>query len=182
MSADRNISLLSGFVAAVALAFSGYQVAAGVEASREAQAKALENLRIWKDAYEALKPVNAQWPKAFGVGASAGSQDLVAIGQSLRLGEAGLSFDLNQLKSDKIESVSYEGVAVGLSRICVSGGALSGIGLGVTAPSMADLIRGIEHLQRRDIEIKSIDVSSANGQPSAVLGGLCVLVRSGEDV
>lgn len=182
MAADRNVSLLSGVVAALVLAFAGYKVAAGVESSREAQAKALENLRVWKDAYEALKPVNAQWPQAFSRGASAGSQDLVAIGQSLRLGEAGLSFDLNQLKSDKIEAVSYEGVAVGLSRICVAGGAVSGVGLGVTAPSMADLIRGIEHLQRRDIEIKSIDVSSSSGQPSAVLGGFCVLVRSGEDV
>ncbi len=182
MATDRNISLLSGVMAAVALTFAGYKVSIGVEASREAQAKALENLRIWKDAYEALKPVNAQWPQAFSLGAAAGSQDLVAIGQALRLGEAGLSFDLNQLKSDKIEAVTYEGVGVGLSRICVSGGASSGLGLGVTAPSMSDLVRGIEHLQRRDIEIKSIDVSASGGQPSAVLGGLCVLVRSGEDV
>lgn len=182
MAADRNVGLMSGLLAMCALAFAGYKVAAGVEASRDAQAKALENLRIWKDAYEALKPVEDQWRQAFSIGASAGSQDLVAIGQSLRLGEAGLNFDLNQLKSERIEAVSYEGVAVGLSRICVAGGSSTGLGLGVTAPSMADLIKGIEHLQRRDIEIQSIDVSSATGQPLATLGGLCVLVRSGDDV
>jgi hypothetical protein len=170
------MGLIAGAAIAVALAFGGYKASSGVEAAARAQALSLENLRVWKAAYQALEPVNAQWKEIFGISADAASQDLVAIGQALKLADSGLSYDINSLRSDKIEPVVFDGSSIGLNRICVSGGASAG--LGVSAPTMGGLIKGISELSRKDIEIGSISVSYVEGVPRASLGGLCVLVRS----
>ncbi|MFK4134804.1 hypothetical protein ACI2KR_21340 [Pseudomonas luteola] len=175
MSNDRTAGFVTAAVVLISMAVGGWKISTGIAVAAEAQSKALENLRTWKAAYQALLPVQKRWQSEFLEDADPKSQDLVEIGQSLRLNKGPLRYDINTLRSDRIESVSYQGVPVGLMRTCVSGG--NGPGLAVTADSMKELLQGINSLIRHDIELNRIEISSREGQPTANLGGLCVLVR-----
>ncbi|WP_415384900.1 hypothetical protein [Pseudomonas aeruginosa] len=175
MSNERVVAVVSGIVVAVAIAAGGWKVSTGIGEAVGAQAKALDNLRTWKAAYQALLPVQARWKESFEVAAEHGRQDLVGIGQSLRLSNSGLKFDINTLRSDRVEAVVFEGAPVGLLRTCVAGGDQSG--LQVSAETMRGMIKGITSMVRHDIELNRLDISSKDGKPVATLGGLCVLAR-----
>ena len=175
MSNERVVGVVAGVIVALAIGLGGWKASTGIGQAVTAQAKALENLRTWKAAYQALLPVREKWKEAFLVAAEPGRQDLVGIGQSLRLGSTGLQFNINTLRSDRVEAVVFEGSPVGLLRTCVAGGDQAG--LQVSADSMRAMLRGINSLVRHDIELNRLDITSLNGKPMATLGGLCVLVR-----
>ncbi|WP_455233527.1 hypothetical protein [Geopseudomonas aromaticivorans] len=170
--------LIVGAVLGAIIVYSGWVASTGMRQAAESQSKALDNFRAWLSAYEALLPVEGQWRETFRSGIDSRGQDLVEVARSLRLDEAGLSFSDVGLRSKSVESVAWEGVPVGLVRTCVTGG--DSDGLRVTASTMAELMKGISKLSRKDIEIDAITTRVDKGIPVAVLSGLCVLVRPEE--
>jgi hypothetical protein len=175
MSNERMVGFATGAVVLLAIAFGGWKASTGIAAAKQAQARALDNLLTWKAAYQALLPVKARWSESFQLSVDPAQQDMVGIGQSLRLAAGGLGYDINTIRSDRVESVLFEGVPVGLMRTCVSGG--DSTGLRVTADSMRTMLKGVSSLVRHDIEFNKLDVSSIDGRPVAMLSGLCVLSR-----
>jgi hypothetical protein len=179
MSNDRAVQLGVGVVVFLAISFSGWKASTGIQAAKDGQARALDNLLTWKAAYQALLPVKQRWDDSFQVSLGQDQQDMVGVGQQLRLTGGGLRYDINILRSSRVEAVSFEGVPVGLMRNCVAGGPSDS--LLVSAPSMREMLDGIGSLVRHDIELSKLEISAVEGQPVASLGGLCVLSRGEED-
>jgi len=174
-TSSNTLGWIVGILLAMVTILTGNQLAQGLKSVSDAQAIALENLRIWKAAYQALLPVKERWNSTFQVGVGSNEQDLVRIFSSLRLAESGLDADDTQIRGEKVESVTFNSVSVGLVRTCVGG---ESSGVKVNAKTMGGMIRGLEKMVRPDIEVGSISTMiDLTGRPMTIMGGLCVLVR-----
>jgi len=169
--------LLGGILLGGAFAFSGWTAATGMRQAANEQSAALDNMRAWRSAYEALRPVEDRWRENYQEGVDNHRQDLVEVARSLRLDEAGLTYSDKGLRSEVVESINYEGIEIGLIRTCVTD---QSQGFPVQAETMAGLVRGLERLNRKDLSLDGIETRVEAGVPTAVLEKLCVMVRSPE--
>jgi len=115
MLSNKNISLAVG--AALALAFLALTPKAwnGIGNIKERQVSSNIRLLEWKDAYQALLPVNDRWVATYPDGRLA--KDIVSLYRLIGLSRHGLFADIDKVSQSASSPVLVNGTQVGLQRL-----------------------------------------------------------------
>lgn len=175
-----NRYLILGSAIAMALAILGRLPGVIDEANSlvSKQEASNEKLVEWKQAYQALLPVNKQWIVTFRAAVEA--KDLLSIYKLFELESYGLAADIDLLQQVSASEVLVNGASVGLQKVCVG---LNSTGIELTSSSLAQLRSGIKLISmRRDIELGSIEYSYSgkgeSGHYLARIAPFCLIVRT----
>ena len=172
-----KLPLLISVVFAVVLGVQGVKAHRTLAEKAAAQESVTESVQRWKQSYLALADTMKRWESSYRREDSI--QDLVSLYSAVGLAEYGLRADIDNLILNKVEPVTQNDVAIGLTRICLaSAGSGDGASLEVQAPNYQTLFTGLQQLSRRqDIVIGTIAVKGDKAAPVANLGDFCVLLR-----
>lgn len=164
-----------GLSAVLGIQGSGaYQV---LGAKAQAQKAVTESVQLWKQSYLALGNAVKQWTADYRREDSV--QDLISLYAVVNLEQYGLQMNTDALALNKVEPVTKNGMAIGLTKICIASvGSGESAALEVKAPNYQTLFSGLKSLSdRKDIHISTITVKGAKASPVAHLGDFCVLMR-----
>lgn len=178
-----NLRKSGALLPMVALAFSAALVIQGSKAHRTLTQKSVvqdsvtESVQRWKQSYLALGDAVKEWGSRYRREDSV--QDLVSLYSIVNVEQYGLQMNTDALLLNKVEAVTRNDMAIGLTRICLaSAGSGNSSALEVTAPNYQALFSGIKSLaNRKDLQISTITVKGAKATPVAHLGDFCVLMR-----
>ena len=167
-----------------ALLFAGMTAAQTMKAHEamqskaQAQQEAVEDFQRWKRQYTELLPIDERWRASFKTLAEA--RDLYSIHRML--GDRPVS-NPDTFIVERIEPLTFESTPMRAWRVCVSSTDGQG-GLRFVEPGFALLFQGLDQLaERPDIQMNGLAVSYDKGQATAVVQGLCLILRdSGEEV
>jgi hypothetical protein len=141
-----------------------------------AQERATENIERWKQSYMALSGIIKRWESSYRHENSI--QDLMSLYNVIGLKEYGLQTDVDTMILNKVEPVTQNGSALGLTCVYLaSAGSGDSSGFEVRASSYQNLFAGLKQLSERpDIYIGMITIKG-DKTPVAKLGDFCVLLR-----
>lgn len=180
MLSNKNVSLVLGVglcLVFLSLTPKSWQTIGSIK-DRQIAA----NLRLieWKDAYQALLPVNKRWVKTYPDGLKA--RDIVSLYRLIDLPRHNLITDIDSVSQAASSDVVLNGVDVGLQKLCVG---TSGDVMRVEARSIKELREGLTGLSRRtDIDMGEIIFSfnAITQKPVAEIKGVCLKVRVVDDL
>jgi len=163
----------------------GFLIIAGVHSLKayrtlvekaEAQERVTESIERWKQSYAALVGTIKRWESSYRNENSI--QDLMSLYNAIGLKEYGLQTDVDTLILNKVEPVTQNGIALGLTCVyLVSADSGDGSSLVVRASNYQNLFAGLKRLSERpDIHIGMITIKG-DKTPTAKLGDFCVLLR-----
>lgn len=148
------------------------------------QSMANERLIEWKEAYQALLPVNERWKKAFISAAEV--PDQLSLTRVVNVEQYGLKLDTDRVTQIGSEEVQVNGMPVGVQKLCIGTGSA---GMEVSAKTMSELRTGMRGLaSRKDLEMGTIEYAFSKGNASkpdayvARISNFCVRVRAAEEV
>lgn len=177
MVTNRQIVLCLSAAISLIFLWQAPKAWSNLSAIKSRQIAANDRLVDWKQAYQALLPINAKWDGAFSTEAEA--SDLLKLYRIANIEQHGLRADVDQVRQVASEPLSVNGMDVGVAKICI---ATLGDTMQLTAPNMTSLRTGLISLsKRRDISMGSIEVGmdSETGLAIGKLKPFCVLVRTG---
>ncbi|MCX7173833.1 MAG: hypothetical protein D4S02_05995 [Rhodocyclaceae bacterium] len=142
-----------------------------------AQAAVTESVERWKQSYMALSDTVKKWDSNYRKDSTI--QDLLSLYTLVGLADYGLIADTDGVVVHRIEQVTVNGVALGLTRICLASSSGSEMGaLQVQGGNYQTLFAGLKRLAARpDIHIGTINIKGDRSFPVASLGDFCVLLR-----
>jgi len=163
----------------------GFLIVAGVQGLKAyrtlsekavAQERATESVERWKQSYAALAGTVKRWESSYRHENSI--QDLMSLYNAIGLEEYGLQTDVDTMILNKVEPVTQNGVALGLTCVYLaSAGSGDTSSLEVRASNYQHLFAGVKRLSERpDIYIGMITIKG-DKTPTAKLGDFCVLLR-----
>lgn len=172
-----KIPLFFALVLAAVLMVQGIKAHRTLVAKAEAQGAVTESVERWKQSYMALADTVRKWESSYRREDSI--QDLVSLYSVVGLADYGLIADTDAVIVHKIEPVTQNGMALGITRICLaSATAGDNGGLQVQGANYQALFAGIKRLANRpDIYIGTINIKGDRAVPIASLGDFCVLLR-----
>lgn len=171
-------ALLFGVAAAALLVTMGAQGFKSLREKAEQQKQATEVIQRYKQSYKALAASTKAWDTRYPD--LARYSDLLDLYHSIKLERYRLASDPDQLGFTKVEAVTFNGVNVGLVRMCLaSNAANSSAAFAATSDSYESLLDGVRSLaERDDVEIGAISIrADGRGVPTAFLSDFCLLLR-----
>lgn len=138
------------------------------------QVQANDRFYDWRNAYEALQPVNEKWRVAY----PPNVKDLVELYQKINLEKHGLKADVDAVRQTEVATVYVKGFNVGLQSLCIG---TNGQKVRLTSPTASGLRQGLESLAaRKDIELGSLEFGFDRDEniPIIDVTGLCLRVRA----
>lgn len=177
VSSRAKMPLVAALAFAAVLGVQGSKAFRTLSEKAATQGAVTESVQRWKQSYLALADAVKRWSAQYRREDSV--QDLVSLYAVIDLPRYGLQVDTDALMLNKVEPEVRNGMAIGLTRICLtSAGSADAAGLEVRAPNYQALFAGVKALAGRpDIAISTITVRGAKAQPTAYLGDFCVLMR-----
>lgn len=171
---QNRTALAFAVVFAVILAYNGSTGFELVGQKREDQERAFQTFDRFAKSYRALLPVKARWEKIFTPAAKV--KDVYSIYRLIDPASVGLFSPPDSMAISKLQRVLSDGKDIGLTVVCPKTGGRDVFV--VTAPSITDMLQGVQRLSERvDIQLNDINlVSNTPGKVTAELG-LCVLLR-----
>jgi|GEM_PF-1369212 len=176
MLTNKVLSIGLGAAFAAAFLLSLPKTVEAMSGLKNRQITANHALEEWREAYQALLPVNTVWENTF-VSASQ-IADLVHLYRAFRFDQYGLFVDPDTTMQTSTESVSVNGVEVGVRKLCV--GSAGAQVLAVHAPSVGELRVGIKALsERNDISLgqMTMQFDAQTGRPIVNISDACLVVR-----
>lgn len=165
---------MSLLVLAMMQGIKGYRA---LEEVAVAQIAVTESVERWKQDYMALAESVTRWERSYRRDDSL--QDLASLYASIGIAKYGLEVEADNLSTQKIEPVAYNGMQIGLTKVCLAT-AGAGEGLEVRAGSYQALLDGVKVLAARpDVHVGTIAVRGDKVGPAAMLGEFCMLLRAG---
>lgn len=164
------------FIAGILImeAFFGHQILVRKATDQDVVS---ESLQRWKTSYMALADSRLQWDKNYRRESSV--QDTASLFAYLGLANYGLTSDPDNIILTKVEQVTSNSAAIGLTKICMANGTGDGGALVVEASNYQTLLLGVEKLAKRpDIFLGNISVQGDKLVPIAKLGDFCILLRN----
>ncbi len=150
--------------------------------------QASANLRLieWKEAYQALLPVNERWQAAF-IGFDSVS-DQLTLTRIVNIEQYGLNLDVDRVEQVGSEEVVVNGMPIGLQKLCIATGREA---LEVSSTSMSGLRAGMRAMAlRADIEMGTVEYAINKGDEEqgrktvyvARVSPFCIRVRTDQQV
>src|SRR5690554_6845784 len=115
MLSNRMVSLLIGVMVALAFLVHTPTAYRSLEDLYQRQVESNERFNHWRNAYEALLPITAQWEQTYPLAVS----DLVELYQRVALERHGLKADVDSVMQTGTSLVTVRGFDVGLSSLCI---------------------------------------------------------------
>lgn len=143
------------------------------------QEKAVNDIKLWQESYQALKPITLRMEKTFQPASNV--QDISQLHDLLGIEKSGVITDPEKLIASKVDWVKQNGVDIGVIQVFVRTQGSSG--LVIQASSFRKLLDGLKHLiSREDLSIAGVSLitDKSNKMPTAVLDGFCVYLRNKE--
>ncbi|WP_440569583.1 hypothetical protein [Stenotrophomonas sp. STK17_22] len=173
----NKLTLVGAAVLCIGAAM-GYKGMLQLRTKAELQAQATEAVARWKQSYRALETSVSQWNNRY-PGLSAYS-DTLGLYRSLRLQAYGLAANPDRLAIVSKESVSANGVELGLAKICMASAADKNAGLELQAANYRELLDGVGRLaQRKDVYMGGMKFIGDGDRPTASITDFCILLRMG---
>lgn len=175
MLSNKTISMIVGIAFAVVFILLTPKSWSNLSDVHSRQVSANLKLIEWKEAYQALLPVNERWNKAFPDGHAA--KDIVSLYRLIDLHQHGLLADVDKVAQSESSEVLINGYQVGLQRLCVS---TEGNVMKIGADSIKELRSGLRGLAgRHDIDMGEMifSLDSQTSKPLIEISGLCLKVR-----
>lgn len=171
----NRASFLVGIALFGILGFWGYKNYQVLTEKAAAQRIATDKLEKYKQSYLALSAATEGFDKTFSAESSV--QDMMGVYAGLKLTNAGLVSNVDQLRVSRIEPVKLHDVDAAVTRLC-----LSTMGMDtfeVTAHTYSDLLGGLKHLaSRRDLSFEQVTIQTGKqGEAKAQLKSFCLLLR-----
>lgn len=177
MITTRRPLVVLATVLAVAMAVQGARAYRTLRDKALAQNQVTASVTEWRQTYQALAEPMKRWQGGYRHIDSVDDQE--ALLGLATLDRYGLATNPDTAIVNKVETISQNGVPLGLSKSCLVTGGDGG--LEVTAANYQALLRGIgELVARQDIHVRAIAFRGGKPQPSASLADFCVLLRIGE--
>ncbi|GAB6040882.1 hypothetical protein [Endothiovibrio diazotrophicus] len=130
----------------------------------------------WQAQRDELAPVAGRWRATFP--SSAAIRDLAGLHRALRI--EGLTVDPDTLAVAGVHPETDQGVALGVSRLCVRTAGTTGLEAGVRSASEA--LAALTALTARpDLRIGGVTLALRDGKPVLRLDDLCLVVRESDD-
>lgn len=130
----------------------------------------------WQAQRDQLTPVEGRWRATFP--AAAAVQDLAGLYRVLRIEP--LRVDPDTLMVEAVRPEQWQGIPLGVSRICVRTAGAQGLVAG--AATVTDALTALAALTvRPDLRIGEVTLSLNRGRPRLLLGDFCVVVRERSD-
>lgn len=161
---------------AVALAASqAWDIGRSVRAKAAAQTAVVESILQWKQGVQAVAGAVQRWNKVYV--AESEVQDLAGLLAQLRLDEAGLDVDADNVIVQAIHPEMHQNKEIGLTRVCLAS-AGAGESLIVQASDYKRLLHGLREVAARpQLHIGAITIHGEKAQAVARLADFCVLIR-----
>lgn len=141
----------------------------------EAQQSVNAAIDEWARVYETLKPVNQQWQASYRDISQA--QDALNVFKLLSFEQYQLIVPVDAIRIANVESLSVEQIPLELKRVCVADKAGHNL-LTLKAATPDALLGGVIRFgQRQDITFDKLHYERIQGQLTAKLTNLCLLVR-----
>lgn len=170
--------LLAGMFAVVLL-YRGDEAREILLNKSRAQDSVTESVDRWKTDYMALQSAVKQWESNYRPESQI--QDQLTLLRAINIEQYGLSYDPDKVTLEAPENLKYEGQPIGLFKVCIASG-LNSRALEVTAPSYAELFKGVKALAARpDLYVGIINIKGDKVSPTAYLQHFCILLRKGHD-
>lgn len=113
-----------------------------------------------------------EWDKAFRTAESA--RDIYTLVGYI--GESGIAPNPDKVTVERLERVTSNGLDIGLSRVCLT--TVAETGLAFEGDSFSAILAGLRRVsQQPGIELGAVKLLENNGKANAVVSGFCLLLR-----
>lgn len=174
MFANLRAMIFSAAFAAVLL-YAAYPAYTTVDKKAASQTASLNQLTRWKSEYETLLPIQAEWDKLLVPAAQV--NDIDTLLRIVGFPKYGFNVETDKIAVNSPEALeANDKTPLAADRVCLVTAGQPGVV--VTADTIyPTLINGLDQLARRkDVEIKSITLTSKGRTATATIG-LCLHLR-----